>query len=62
MLAIVDRLGFPITSISLDKGLRLKPGETVTFKDKIVLSNDSVRRFRQTDAPNWQVRVGAIGK
>lgn len=62
MLAVVDRLGFPITSMSLDKGLTLKPGESVAFTDKINLSSDPVRRFRQTDAPNWQVRVGAIGK
>jgi hypothetical protein len=61
MLAVVDRLEQPLVSIVVDNSVMLAPGETRTFTHNIPFS-DPASRGNPERAPQWQVRVGAMGR
>lgn len=61
MLALVDRLEQPMTSVTLDYTAELAPGESKDFSQRLSMY-EPVRRESADTPPVWQIRVGAMGR
>jgi hypothetical protein len=62
MLAIVDRLDMPLLTFAIDNPATLAPGEAASFTHKVILNATPPLTRRWGEAPDWQVRVGAVAK
>jgi hypothetical protein len=62
MLAIVDRLDMPLMTFAIDNPATLAPGASASFSHSIRLNVNPPETRKTGEAPDWQVRVGAVGK
>jgi hypothetical protein len=63
MVALVDRLGLPLWSTRVViEPVELAPGASAPISERVQLANEPVGRGGAHEAPEWKLRVGALGR